>query len=170
MWSTNFKEEAVAHKGSRGMKKIKKIQQLLVSVLHALPCYRYKCYTTHSDTCKPSQIVRTYHLRIMLVWLRRIVLNKSPSTTTSTTKITNLFVYVYTHRLIAICFFVCFSASVAQHGLWPPRTTRFRDHTLRRATVGRTPLDEWSARRRDLYLTTLTTDKHPCPRWVSNPR
>jgi hypothetical protein len=29
---------------------------------------------------------------------------------------------------------------------------RFRDHTQRRTTVGRTPLDEWSARRRD-YLT-----------------
>ena len=28
-----------------------------------------------------------------------------------------------------------------------------RSHT-RRTTVGRTPLDEWSARRRDLYLTT----------------
>ena len=33
----------------------------------------------------------------------------------------------------------------------------FRDHTQRRATVGRTPLDEWSARRRDLYLTTHDT-------------
>jgi len=32
--------------------------------------------------------------------------------------------------------------------------TRFLDHTQRRTTVGRTPLDEWSARRRDLYLTT----------------
>jgi len=31
---------------------------------------------------------------------------------------------------------------------------RFLDHTQRRITVGRTPLDEWSARRRDLYLTT----------------
>ena len=31
--------------------------------------------------------------------------------------------------------------------------TRFLDHTQRRTTVGRTPLDEWSARRRDLYLT-----------------
>jgi len=30
---------------------------------------------------------------------------------------------------------------------------RFLDHTQRRTTVGRTPLDEWSARRRDLYLT-----------------
>ena len=31
---------------------------------------------------------------------------------------------------------------------------RFLDHTQRRTTVGRNPLDEWSARRRDLYLTT----------------
>ena len=30
----------------------------------------------------------------------------------------------------------------------------FLDHTQRRSTVGRTPLDERSARRRDLYLTT----------------
>jgi len=31
---------------------------------------------------------------------------------------------------------------------------RFLDHTQRRTTVGRTPLDEWSARRRDHYLIT----------------
>jgi len=35
--------------------------------------------------------------------------------------------------------------------------TRFLDHTQRRTTVGRTPLDEWSARRRDLYLTAHNT-------------
>ena len=35
--------------------------------------------------------------------------------------------------------------------------TRFLDHTQRHATVGRTPLDEWSVRRRDLYLTTHNT-------------
>jgi len=35
--------------------------------------------------------------------------------------------------------------------------TRFLDHTKRRTTVGRTPLDERSARRRDLHLTTLNT-------------
>jgi hypothetical protein len=29
---------------------------------------------------------------------------------------------------------------------------RFLDHTQRGTTVGRTPLDEWSARRRSLYL------------------
>ena len=42
---------------------------------------------------------------------------------------------------------------------------RFLDHTQRRITVGRTPLDEWSARRRDLSTwqhITLTIDRHPC--------
>jgi hypothetical protein len=34
---------------------------------------------------------------------------------------------------------------------------RFLAHTQRRTTVGRTPLDGWSARRRDLYLTTHNT-------------
>jgi hypothetical protein len=35
--------------------------------------------------------------------------------------------------------------------------TKFLDHTLRRTIVDRNPLDEWSARRRDLYLTTHYT-------------
>jgi hypothetical protein len=39
--------------------------------------------------------------------------------------------------------------------------------TLRHTTLGRTPLDEWSARRRDLYLTTHNI---PCPRRDSNPQ
>jgi len=33
----------------------------------------------------------------------------------------------------------------------------FLDYKQRRTTVGRTPLDEWPARRRDLYLTTHNT-------------
>ena len=42
---------------------------------------------------------------------------------------------------------------------------RFLDHTKRRITVGRTPLDGWLARRRNLYLTNIThtTDQHPFP-------
>jgi len=35
--------------------------------------------------------------------------------------------------------------------------TRFLDHTQRHTTVGRTPLYEWSATSRDLYLTTHNT-------------
>jgi len=44
---------------------------------------------------------------------------------------------------------------------------------LRHTTVGRTPLDEWSARRTDLSSwqhTTLTRHRHPCPRLDSNPQ
>jgi hypothetical protein len=40
--------------------------------------------------------------------------------------------------------------------------TRFLDQTQRRATVGRTPPNEWSSRRRGLYMTTH--NKHPCHR------
>jgi hypothetical protein len=49
---------------------------------------------------------------------------------------------------------------------------RLLDHTQRRTTVGRTPLDEWPVHRRYLYLTThttLTTGKLPCPRWDFEP-
>ena len=34
---------------------------------------------------------------------------------------------------------------------------KFLDHVQRRITVGRNPLDEWSARRGDVYLTTHNT-------------
>ena len=61
--------------------------------------------------------------------------------------------------------------AATQRGSWPPHSWDFLHHTQRRTTVGRTPLDEWSARRRDLYLTTHNThNKHPCPRCDSNPR
>jgi len=43
-----------------------------------------------------------------------------------------------------------------------------RSHPLIHTTLGRTSLDEWSARRRDVYLTTHTTDRHPCSRRDSN--
>jgi hypothetical protein len=49
--------------------------------------------------------------------------------------------------------------------------TRFVDHTKRHTTVGRTRLDEWSARRRDLYLTIHNThDIRSCPWQDSNPQ
>ena len=52
-------------------------------------------------------------------------------------------------------FFLCGAAT--QRGSWPPHSGGFLDHTQRRTTVGRTPLNEWSAHRRDLYLTTHNT-------------
>jgi len=50
-----------------------------------------------------------------------------------------------------------FYGAATQRGSWPPHSWGFLEHTQRRTTVGRTPLDEWSARRRDLYLTTHDT-------------
>ena len=51
-------------------------------------------------------------------------------------------------------FLMCFSPTRATANPF----TRFLDHTQRRTTVGRTPLDEWSPRRRD-YLTTQNAHK-----------
>jgi hypothetical protein len=53
-------------------------------------------------------------------------------------------------------FFVCFWSNSPQ---WARASSykRFLDHTQWHTTVGRTPLDEWSAHRRDLYLTTHNT-------------
>jgi len=69
-------------------------------------------------------------------------------------------------------FFWCNSPPVGQ-GLFIHKvsTSHIEWHT----TVSRTPLDEWSACCRDLYLTkhthtTLTTDKVPCPWWDWNPQ
>ena len=52
-----------------------------------------------------------------------------------------------------ICQFVCFWRNSPQ---WATASlfTGLLDHTQRSTTHGKTPLDEWSARRRDLYLTT----------------
>ena len=69
-----------------------------------------------------------------------------------------------------VCLFVCFWRNSPQ---WARASsfTRFLDHTQRRTTVGRTPLGKGSSRRRYLYLTTHNThNRHPCPRWNSNPQ
>ena len=57
--------------------------------------------------------------------------------------------------LAAFCVF-CFWRNSPQ---WVRASsfTRFLDHTERRTTVGRTSLNEWSARRRHLYPTTNNT-------------
>jgi len=62
-----------------------------------------------------------------------------------------------------------------QHPPSGPRPLHYRGFiiTFRHIPVGVTPLDEWSVRRRDLYLTThtkLTTDRHPSSRRDSNPQ
>jgi hypothetical protein len=93
-----------------------------------------------------------------------------------------LFMYLCIYYFLWLCSparAMTSSDCASQRGLWPPlsvsparamassdcsparamasSSSRFPDHTRRRATVGRTPLDEWSVRRRDLYLTTHNT-------------
>ena len=53
----------------------------------------------------------------------------------------------------------CILGTAVFFGATVPQWTRSLDHTQRRTTVGRTLLDEWSARRRDLYLTTHNNHK-----------
>ena len=48
----------------------------------------------------------------------------------------------------------CGCIFTAQQRVFAPSFSRFLDHTQRRATVCRIPLDEWSIRRRVFYLTT----------------
>jgi hypothetical protein len=56
-------------------------------------------------------------------------------------------------------FFLSPNASTAPWGPRPPQFSKLHDHTFRHTTLGRTPLDEGPARRRDIYLTTHNTHK-----------
>jgi hypothetical protein len=64
-------------------------------------------------------------------------------------------------------YLILFHGAAAPSGPGPHHYRGFKI-TLRHATLGRTHLDEWSARRRDLYLTTqtVTGDRHPCPEGI----
>ena len=61
-----------------------------------------------------------------------------------------------------VCLFSCVTTHfgcifTARQRALASSCSRFLYHTQRHTTVGRTPLDEWSVRRRDLYLTTHNT-------------
>jgi len=68
---------------------------------------------------------------------------------TTKTKIYSAFYRV--HRIDACPFNVCFFNATATSGPGPPHYWGFTI-TLRHTSLGRTPLDEWSARRSDIYL------------------
>ena len=64
--------------------------------------------------------------------------------------------YIPTHTCTIYIYILFFTWHNSPHWAMAPSFTRFLDH-IRRTTVGRTPLDEWSACRRYLYLTTHNT-------------
>jgi len=85
-------------------------------------------------------------------------------------------IFNYRGELFRVHIRALTSLPIFYHGAMAPSgpgPTHYRGFTitLRHTTVGRIPLDEWSARRRDLYLTTHNThNKHPCLRWDSSPQ
>jgi len=62
-----------------------------------------------------------------------------------------------TYISVHVFLFLCVFGETAPQWARASFFTRFLDHTQRRTTLGRTPLDEWLARRTDLYLTTRNT-------------
>jgi hypothetical protein len=67
-----------------------------------------------------------------------------------------LFIQTFNKYGFSLSFFSHGTATPS--GQRPPHCRRFTI-TLRHTTLGRTPLDEGSARRRDLYVTTYNTHK-----------
>jgi hypothetical protein len=66
-----------------------------------------------------------------------------------------IYKYIYIYISMGVYFFIwCNSPQWARASSF----TRYVDDTQRRTTVSRTPLDEWSTRNRDLYVTTQNTD------------
>ena len=59
--------------------------------------------------------------------------------------------------LFDVCLLFIFAVALRPNAGHGSSFLRFLDHSQRRTTVGRTPLDERSARRTDLYLTTHNT-------------
>ena len=71
-------------------------------------------------------------------------------------KFRRITLYVWTSKSSGQKNIFFLHGTTAALGPGPPRYLGFTI-TLRHTTLGRTPLDEWSARRRDLYLTTHNT-------------
>jgi hypothetical protein len=68
---------------------------------------------------------------------------------------------LFTIFFFFVSFFRYFLLSFisSTHSLYVLRLTVPPDHTQRRVTLGRTPLDEWSALNIDFYLTTHNTQQ-----------
>ena len=69
----------------------------------------------------------------------------------------NIVVFDWKLKLLVLFYFIYFFWRNGPKGATASSFLTFLDNTKRRTTVDGTPLDEWSARRRDLYLTTHNT-------------
>jgi len=82
----------------------------------------------------------------MVIWRMRVACWISKATNTHTHTHTHRLCVLYTHTYI-------YHDATDRSGPGSPHCPGFTI-TLRHTTLGRSPLDEWSASRRDLYLTT----------------
>jgi len=86
--------------------------------------------------------------------------HKGALTLTQTHTDTHTHTHTHTHIYIYMFTFFpgvtthCGCIFTARYRALASSFSRYRDHTQRRATVSRTPLDEWSIRRRDLWQHT----------------
>ena len=73
----------------------------------------------------------------------------------------NYFFFYWRYKPLWVCILQPSRGAIASS------RTRFLDHTQGSAAVGRIPLDEWSIRRIDLYLTTHNTHNRQTSKpWV----
>jgi hypothetical protein len=101
------------------------------------------CLTTEEEARKTSVRLRETSVRVQYTYYQNTHTLQNPHTLTHT--------HTHTHTLFFLLWHCDPTRVMASSFL------RFLDHTQRRTTVGRTHLDEWSARRRELYLTTHNT-------------
>jgi hypothetical protein len=80
--------------------------------------------------------------------------------------------FIHHRRYVIIIIIIIFSGTAAQRGLWPPLSRDFSithndaSQSVGLLWTGDQPVAETST----WQHTTHTADKHPCPRWDSNPR
>jgi len=112
-----------------------------------------KAYYTFSSSCPPW--LKLHHgilRRVKVVNLVTILDAKKGRNESFWAKIQcTLYFFCWLYNPLWVCISQPSSVAIASS------RTRFLDHTQRRATVGRTLLDEWSVCRRDVYLTTHNT-------------
>jgi hypothetical protein len=111
----------------------------------------YQVYTNTVIFVLPTEF--WYPKICTLFWFRLCILriNRTP---TSISWLTLEIIWILYNSMIFLLFLMLDVPS----GPGPGRRPDFQI-TLRHTTLGRTPLEEWSARRRDLCLTTHNTEK-----------
>ena len=115
---------------------------------------RFSSYFTESSTCFQEQTNHwTWYMEIITDCENYKECIKHAQRKKALSSVWNTAKRVLTVSLESFCLLVCRNSPQ-----WARASsfTRFLDHT-RHTTVGRTSLDEWSAHRRDLYLTTHNT-------------